>query len=85
LIVSSCQYCPVAAVAVGVFACAIKSGVVNAPTVPPVKISLTTIVPRVLACWSSNKLPTTAVLVDNTVALEPSCGTKSPIAPAPSV
>ena len=50
LIVSSCQYCPVAAVAVGVFACAIRSGVVNAPTAPPVITSLTIIVPRVFAC-----------------------------------
>ena len=57
----------VAAVAVGVFACAIRSGVVNAPTAPPVVTSLTMIVPFVLACWSSNKLPTTAVLDDNTV------------------
>ena len=29
-------------------------------------------------------MPTTAVPADNAVVLEPSCGTKSPIAPAPS-
>ena len=84
LIVLSNQYCPLAGDAVGVLACTLRSGVVKAPTVPPVKISLTTIVPLILACWSSKRFPTTAVVVVSTLALEPSCATKSPIAPAPS-
>ena len=78
------QYCPVAAVAVGVLSCALMSGAVNATTVPLAPISLTIIVPRIFACWSNKRFPSTAVVVVSTLVLDPSCGTKSPIAPAPS-